>query len=191
MTKLVIIEGPDNTGKTTVINRLMKKYDNIYYIHCQKPVNADPILAALEQTNLFNKILQQIRHMTAYIKPELIILDRSWFGEYVYGCKYRGNGKEYVIDMIQKCINKLNEISEEIELEYYPILLTVDNPVFCIKNDDGLSLSHARLDNITDEVNRFNEIAEKFNINKVIVNSDLNFRPKDDIFTDVLYIINK
>lgn len=191
MTKLVIIEGPDNTGKTTVINELMSKYNNVYYIHCQKPSNVDDALAAAEQSQQFIKICLQICDLVTYANPEIIILDRSWFGEYVYGCKYRNNDKDYVINMINTCLNLLKVSIKHNDLIYCPILLTVDNPEFCIKHDDGCSLSEANLLNISDEINRFNEIAEIFNINKVIVNDGLNFRKKENIFNNVTNIINQ
>ena len=79
--------------------------------------------------------------------------------------------------------------------EYYTILLTVDNPEFCVKNDDGKSLSKADIDNVKDEVKRFDDIFSK-DINKsnglckVIVNNGMKFRPKEDILNDVLKIIN-
>ena len=196
MMKLVIIEGPDNTGKTTVINELIGLYDNVHYIHCQKPKSKDPIKAALEQQQNFEKLIKLIKALKEHIVPQLVILDRSWIGEYVYGCKYRGNGDEYVTEMIEKCYSELYDMKFSSPwFEYYTILLTVDNPEFCGKNDDGKSLSKADIDNVKDEVKRFDDIFSK-DINKsnglckVIVNNGMKFRPKEDILNDVLKIIN-
>ena len=196
--KLVIIEGPDNTGKTTVINELIGLFNEVYYLHCQKPEAKDPIKAAIEQRKNFEEIIRKIKAIKEmqHVHPELIILDRSWIGEYVYGCKYRGNGDEYVMEMIEECYKELYDMKFSSPwFEYYTILLTVDNPEFCVKNDDGKSLSEAKVENIKDEVARFNEVFSKNIANsnglcKVIVNNGMKFRSREDILNDVLKIMN-
>ena len=30
---IIVFEGPDGVGKTTLINHIRKKYDNSYYMH--------------------------------------------------------------------------------------------------------------------------------------------------------------
>lgn len=194
--KLVIIEGPDNTGKTTVINELIGLYNDVHYIHCTKPKSKDPIKAALEQRQNFKNLVKRIKTLKEHVVPQLVILDRSWVGEYVYGCKYRGNGEEYVIEMIEECYNELYDMKfSNPWFEYYTILLTANNPDFCMKNDDGKSLSDNKKENIKDEIDRFNKIfSTKFNkdayMTTVIVNDGDDFRPKEDILNDVLNIIN-
>lgn len=201
--KVVIIEGLDNTGKTTVIHRLMSMYDKVYYVHCQKPKAKDPILAALEQQESYTKIANMIVGLAINEKyrPDLVILDRSWLGEFVYGCRYRGNGQKFVLDMISKCASILSEYNNSADnlysaLDYHYILLTADDPRFCIKHDDGKSISEADMENIEYEMRAFDtvftiNIPGLFNRHKVIVNDGLEFRDKDTIFNEILDIINK
>ena len=43
--KVIIIDGPDNTGKNMVIHDLLEHYDSVKIIHCHKPENSadDPL----------------------------------------------------------------------------------------------------------------------------------------------------
>lgn len=195
--KLLIVEGLDNTGKTTLVNELISTYNNIYYIHCAKPKSTDPIECALEQYKYFQEIIDIIRKAVVYVTPTLIILDRSWVGEYVYGCLYRGNGDKYVIDMIMHCYNELEKIKKyftDINFTYDTLLMTVDDVEFCIKHEDGKSLSELNKENIEKEIERFNDIynkiLEKYDIHKIIVNDGLEFKSKLDIYNSVVNIIN-
>ena len=98
--------------------------------------------------------------------------------------------------MIEECYKELYDMKFSSPwFEYYTILLTVDNPEFCVKNDDGKSLSEAKVENIKDEVARFNEVFSKNIANsnglcKVIVNNGMKFRSREDILNDVLKIMN-
>lgn len=192
--KIVIIEGPDNTGKTTVISRLMSQSKRAYYIHCQKPAANDPISAAIEQRDSFFKILEDIRELAKTDLAELVILDRSWVGEYVYGCKYRGNSEEFVQRMIQQCYSELADICVEHNSSYVTILLTTDDATFCALNEDGESISQGKVADIINEAERFNDICFKMqhigNVHRIIVNDGLKFRDRDSIFKDVTTAIN-
>ena len=187
--KILIIEGPDNTGKTTLINRLMEQYNDVYYIHCSKPKETDPILCAIAQKNSFQKITDKINDLwECNICPELVILNRAWYGEYVYGCLYRGNGEEYVEQMIK-----------ELE-EYLPhnmpvriVLMTAENPEFLVKNEDGQSLSEGKKESIQIEINRFNYIINKSELpHKTICIHDKKgeFKSKDEIYNTVIKFLN-
>lgn len=196
--KVVIIDGPDNVGKTTLINRLIEDSSDAYYIHCKKPKSKDPIRAALEQNAYFKKLIEDIAKLKGALNTNLVILDRSWIGEYVYGCKYRNNGEEYVLDMINDIYNRLHNVKLNYDIkdhsfQYYTILLTVDNPDFCVMHDDGKSISQTDIENITDEINRFNNIFEwsdGMGWHKIIVNDGLNFKSENTIFKEVTRILN-
>lgn len=197
--KVIIIDGPDNVGKTTLINRLIENSSDAYYIHCQKPKSKDPVKAALEQKAYFKKLVEDIVKLKEAVEPELVIFDRSWIGEYVYGCKYRNNGEEYVLEMIDDIYKRLRIIESEYNakdhsFEYYTILLTVDNPEFCVRHDDGKSISQADIENITDEINRFDNIYrwarnKTMDWRKIIVNDGLNFKSENTIFEEVVHIL--
>lgn len=190
--KVVIIEGPDNVGKTTVIDQLIHRFDNVYYMHFQKPTATDSIYAALEQKKVFINAVNKIESLSQ-IKTDIVILDRSWLGEYVYGCKYRNNGEEFVLNMINECYGILHEKN----ITCYTVLLNAYTPDFCLKHEDGNSLSNSDKDNIKDEINRFNSLYDIYkNINeahmsRIIVNDRLEFRSKRDIFNEVLTAIGE
>lgn len=192
--KIIVIEGPDNTGKSTLINYLMSKYKHTLYIHCNKPNETDPIKAALSQRDYFQSIVDNIiwyEHNYVGIGTfiDAVILDRSWIGEYVYGCKYRGNGEEFTKEMIEALSSKLSRSLGNI-VRY--ILLTVDDPKFLVRNDDGKSISKAKLENIQDEIKRFDDIFEcvsqythKSYSLRYIVNDGLEFKPKEKLFNTI------
>lgn len=188
--KLIIVEGLDNTGKTTVINYLLTQFNSCFYFHCQKPINTDPIKSALEQKDLFYSLLNDILDINTRFKNiDAIILDRSWIGEYVYGCKYRGNGDEFVMDMIIYINDKLSVNN----IHTFNILLTVDNIDFIMNNDDGKSISNNKYENILNEKERFEYIFDEIpklnekNIytKKIVVNDNLKFKNKNDIFSEI------
>ena len=188
--KLIIVEGLDNTGKTTVINYLFTQFSSCFYFHCQKPINTDPIKSALEQKDLFYSLLNDILDINTRFKNiDAIILDRSWIGEYVYGCKYRGNGDEFVMDMIIYINDKLSVNN----IHTFNILLTVDNIDFIMNNDDGKSISNNKYENILNEKERFEYIFDEIpklnekNIytKKIVVNDNLKFKNKNDIFSEI------
>jgi thymidylate kinase len=191
--KVVIIDGLDNVGKTTVIDRLIHRFNNVHYIHFQKPTSSDTIYAAIEQRDSFLHNVYSIVDNLSNTDTQIVILDRSWLGEYVYGCKYRNNGEEYVINMIDDCYKVLLDN----DIECYTVILTVYNPEFCVKHEDGKSISSGKKEDIQDEIDRFESLYNIYknnnmvNISKIVVNDRLDFRPKDDIFNDVLTAIHE
>lgn len=164
----------------------MSLYDNVYYIHCTKPKTND----LNEQKVFFFKKIKEIKELynSLILSPELIILDRSWLGEYVYGSLYRKNDKQSIINIIEECYKELQN------LNYVTILLTCDNVDFCLKHSDKKSLSNDKKEYIINEINLFHEISlydfiNKPNIFELKVNDGLEFKDKDEIFNNVLSLI--
>ena len=193
--KVVIIEGIDNTGKTTVIHELMNRYDRVYYMHATKPDETDPVKCAIEQKKYFHTMVEDIRRVEqSNLNVDLIILDRSWLGEYVYGCLYRGNGDEYVKDMIKECYEHLSRLTMRLAGLNFSTILYIASPEFCAKNDDGKSISEGHIDAIARERERFIEILESDAVigKKCIINveKDGEFLPKDEIFEMTMNVIN-
>ena len=190
--KVVIIEGPDNVGKTTLLNRLSKVY-NIYYIHCTGPKSTDYTSQTIEQWQQYINVLKDIHGISKLKNADrmVVILDRSWVGEYVYGCKYRNANDETVCQMIDTCYTMLNDMDNVVNTT---ILLTVDNPEFCVRNDDGLSLSQANKYDIADEIARFDNIfehnpASMCNCHRIVVNDGMQFRSDDGPYKEISDII--
>lgn len=189
-TKLIIIEGTDNVGKDTVIYQLLQKFDVIKLIHCNKPKSKTPEEAADEQRDLFWNIADENVHDYIHGKTDCIIHNRSWYGEYVYGCMYRNNKEDRVINQIHFYENYLMSNIPAKDICF--ITLLSNNSNFLVKNDDGLSISEAKKELIETETNRFKEIFELSNLpNKhiIYVNDGENWRSKQDIINEVMNYI--
>lgn len=79
---IIIISGPDFSGKSTLANDLMQKYRNHVYIHCA----VTPNILSLH-TNAIRSALKLSRDFT-------VIIDRLHYSELVYGPIFR-NGVSY------------------------------------------------------------------------------------------------
>ena len=182
--KIIIIEGPDNCGKDTLINKLKDYYRDVRVLHAGIP----------SSKNLFEFYYEGLIHDTldGYYDHSLsaVIHNRSIYGEYVYGPKYRNEQKEDVAKLIHKLeVGQLKTFIFSKDL--YIILLTSSSSNLLVKNDDGLSLSSKKSD-IEDELQAFNDIFDKSmieNKKKVFVNDGNNFRGKDDIYKDVIHFV--
>ena len=184
--KLIIIEGTDNVGKDTVINQLLNRYKDAKVYHCEKPKSKDAKEAAKEQYNSFLSLAKE----NSISKDTTIIHNRSWYGEYVYGVKYRNNDENKVKKSILEFENILLNNIDDVCL----IMLLSDNSDFLVKNDDGLSISQAKKELIEDETKRFEEIFNFSTIpNKriIYVNNGENWRTKEEIIGEVYNAINK
>ena len=184
--KLIIIEGTDNVGKDTVINQLLDRYKDAKVYHCEKPKSKDAKEAAKEQYNSFLSLTKE----NSVSKDTTIIHNRSWYGEYVYGVKYRNNDENEVKKSILEFENILLNNIDDVCL----IMLLSDNSDFLVKNDDGLSISQAKKELIEDETKRFEDIFKFSTIpNKriIYVNNGENWRTKEEIIGEVYNAINK
>ena len=184
--KLIIIEGTDNVGKDTVINQLLDRYKDAKVYHCEKPKSKDAKEAAKEQYNSFLSLAKE----NSTSKDTTIIHNRSWYGEYVYGVKYRNNDENEVKKSILEFENILLSNIDDVCL----IMLLSDNSDLLVKNDDGLSISKAKKELIEDETKRFEEIFKFSTIpNKCIiyVNNGENWKSKEEIINKIYEIIEK
>lgn len=191
--KLIIIEGTDNTGKDTVIANIIRKYPCVKIYHCCKPKGCTPEECQQEQFDLFTALA--VHNISDHTNSDIsaTIHNRSWYGEYVYGCMYRGNLETWVKDMIlrEEQLLKLGIGDDDIFL----ITLLSDNADFLVRNDDGLSISEAKKERIEEETKRFVEIhnfSTLKNKHIVWVNEGDHFRSREDIWNEIdTFIDNK
>lgn len=177
--KLIIIEGTDNTGKDTVIKQLLNRYKDAKVYHCEKPKSKDAVQAAKEQYDSFLNLAKE----NVSSNDTAIIHNRSWYGEYVYGVKYRNNDENEV----KKSILEFEKIVLDNIHDVCLIMLLSNNSDFLVKNDDGLSISKAKKELIEDETKRFEEIFQFSTIpNKhiIYVNEGENWRTKEEIINE-------
>ena len=186
--KILIIEGCDRSGKDTLINELKNDYEKVLVLHSGIPSNDDT-------KDLYSYYYDNLIHNTlnAYYNTDndLVIHNRSMYGEYVYGTKYRSEDKESVLKTISNLeASQLNTFIRKDQL--YFVLLSSTDPSVLANNDDGNSYS-SKVNDIQDELNLFKEVFDRSKIkNKkiVYVNDGPNFRSKRDIYNDVSSFIN-
>lgn len=191
--KIVIIEGTDNVGKDTVINRLFNERVGSIMTHCEKPPKGSTDEMRKYQESLFisllgNTTMEYLNHKDDSV---YLIHNRSWYGEYVYGCMYRNNDGDNVIKFVNKLEELLLNIVDEKDICF--ITLLSDNMEFLSRNEDGLSLSSGKEELIKEETERFKTIFNHSLIpNKhiVYVNNGNKFRDRDDIYNEILSYIS-
>lgn len=187
MKKIIIIEGVDNCGKDSLINRLKTDFNNPRIIHAGVPPKG---------CSLFDYYYEGLIHDTldGYYdnKCDAVIHNRSMYGEFVYGPKYRGCTPSKIADMIYRLeIGQLRTFIFSNEL--YFILLTSSDVDLLAKNDDGKSISNKAAD-IQDEINSFDTIFNLSGIEnkkKIFVNNGNSFRDKSDIYNEAISFITK
>ncbi|MCK9447286.1 hypothetical protein M0Q50_10585 [bacterium] len=195
--KLLLICGGDNMGKTSLIKDLCDYYDykNIVIRHCDKPsknISQNEILnyqfKCFEQEFKMVNYIQQMNHKFMY-HNNIIIYDRFYLGEFVYGSLFRNYDPELIKNQIlileEKYIKTLLNYSE-----IYLITLTADTQFF-FNNEDGKSYSQT-IEEKEKELNLFKEIHELSLIpKKLMIKVDNNgiFRDKNEILNEVIEFI--
>lgn len=128
----IIIEGPDNVGKSTLINNIKKTFNTstfhtLHYSNVRQPTIEEHI----EYSSLLYKEMFSICDFITKNQNSNTICDRSHIGEMVYSPLYRNYSGDYVL-YIEK---------EQSNLDDYILIVLIDDPNNLIKRDDGLSHS--------------------------------------------------
>lgn len=158
-TKLIIIDGMDNTGKTTLINRLTSVLQdqlnmNIKIIHLEKPPKEIkkediPHYSHMYYTDILVKQLNTLYNTDEY---DYIILDRGWISEYVYAPLYRNRTYEEVVEDNIVLDYKVSKIFGKQNIYLYVL---IGDTNFLLKHEDNLSLSKSNKNLINTEYNLF------------------------------------
>jgi len=203
--KVIIVEGMDNTGKSTMIDRLIKYLarkdgidadKQIYVKHLVKPDGENDIERAtnIDITN-FN-LATFLINAHKENKYKYIILDRAWYSEYVYGQLYRNRQEHEIRKRVQNIEEYLNNyFFKHIDtVSFHLLIFLATDPNFYIKHEDGQSLSigNEQRDLIIKEMSLFTNIAYMANVeNKgiILVNNGSEFLTEDTIFKKIKNII--
>lgn len=146
MTQVFIIEGPDRCGKGTIIENLIRytNAQNYLILHSGKPNTKNLSIQQIKDNQYYynNNQIKLIKEN--YQNYDLIILDRSYIGEYVYGNLYRN--MNYTIEDMQEFeqfsfINWLNK-AHDCSLQ---LILVSDSPENRLSREDGNSLAGFKL----------------------------------------------
>lgn len=212
--KVLLLEGLDNVGKSTIANELITRYKekyNILFMHSRSPKPQEGVDPLTYQTAEFLMKADIAGYMAMYeesktpwivnpnahcLSETLCIFDRSWLDEYVYGQIYRNEKPEDIFDMIKFCFRHLtyDELAHKVE----PIIVYLDaSPEFSIAKDDGKSFTsnieqyNEKLYQVTKEYNLFMsvlDLCESNNFCKTLmvnVQDGDNYRPLDNIIDDI------
>ena len=199
----LIFEGPDNLGKSTIINKIVSNFKDtrdICMMHSRGPQNLDGEDPFIHQTNVFRDKATKLLMMSSselHLKTcpkNIAILDRAWYGEYVYGQIYRNADPTRVLNMINTCNLMLGAT-------VFVVIQLTASPEFIVSHDDGLSFTsdlqkEERLAKVAHEIELFDECFEKMqggkHIIKVNVEGDnLNYRNIEDIYNEIISKLNK
>lgn len=181
--KIVIIEGTDNIGKDTIISNIIKDYETVTLIHCSSPKSKNISDAIEEQKLLFNNQILDI--ITKKYNTDILIFNRSFIGEYVYGSIYRNRDMLNTMIYINNLEDMLNSYINKNDLIYIQLL---SSSIELMKNnEDNKSLSKGDYDKIKKEIELFTEIYD----NSHIVNKHLIYVNDGDKFRDLNEIIKE
>jgi thymidylate kinase len=188
--KLIICEGTDVIGKNTLIEGICDhyEYDNIMVRHFAKPPKDLDGKEALDfqmltficENNLLKHISERDKEIYSY-HESIVIYNRSYLGEYVYGQMFRNISKE-------ELEKKITNFEEYFISNYDPklVMLTAD-PSFCLEREDGHSFSQT-LEQKTREIELFDEVYDLSSIKdklKIKVDDLDGFIPKEKILKQV------
>lgn len=179
----LIVEGPDNVGKSTLINNLNNYYNKLtmHNLHYSNVKQENTIEVIKHNKKLYDEMF---RLMIYALKQDYtgVICDRSHLGEIVYGNIYRGYTGDYVLD-IEKDYHHILDIFENLFL-----ITLVDEPENLISREDGLSLS-TDLDKKQRELELFDLAHNSSNIKHKLI---INIKDKDAeaVFKEVTEFID-
>lgn len=173
---IVILEGPDNVGKSSITKEVHKLLvENNYLVH-QLHYSSIPGLS-LEKNKIYSKKLYIDMFETLMTRTYqsnynvAFILDRSHIGEMIYSPMYRKYSGDYVLD-IECYYTKFLEFWNSIYL-----ITIIDSPENLIARDDGLSFS---IDKVKKQIeidgfiraNKLSNIKNKFIVECIDKNLD-------------------
>lgn len=193
--KLIIIEGTDRTGKSTLINELCEyyNYDNVTIRHFGKPIKTSSKDNTIKyQLSKFYNEVNLLKFLNDEKNPyfeNIVIWNRSHIGEYVYGQKFRS----YTHEESNNIINNINTyLYNNINVEDIKLIYLYGDSEFLLKNEDGESFSKNSEDKLH-EMNLFDDIINKSSINNIIkvkVNDDMEYKPRKEVLGKILNFIN-
>lgn len=163
MSKYIIIEGSDNTGKSTQADLLIKNLNHLTFhkMHYSAlPFKDDKKKNQEYSLRMYNdmfRIMNELKNSDINI-----IFDRSHLGESVYAPLYRGYSGDYIFNLEREYVNNLKN-------NLYLITL-VNDPSTIYSRDDGKSF-YKNEEGVKAEVEGFKISHKKSNIkNKLIIN---------------------
>lgn len=183
--KLLIFDGMDNTGKSTTIKQFTELLDAVGYtyliIKADNPIKPGTdingprkktieTLTTAYYDRFVNKILENA------FRYSIIILDRSWISEYVYGQIYRDRSEMNCIKQIYQIEDKIRKVFHD---QTYLILNITTNSNALKYWEDGKSLSKNSENMFINEYNMFSTIHSYTTIEHKLIYDPFQSSSKD------------
>lgn len=201
--KILILEGCDNVGKTSLIANLVKQYNtkyNIVICHCGKPLPG--VSQQIFFTNQYYYIKDLYNISRSNNKETLLIYDRFVIGEYVWGTMYRNGDLEIIKNSI---VNPtLEKIINIVGIDNIVHVLLVADSHHLYMNDDGNSYASIEtknefIDKIDKQQKLFIDCISNpiYNATKYLIYDvedglrHLTFLPEDKICNDIVEYLTK
>jgi len=181
--KVIIVEGPDNCGKNTLIQNIIDNNDVVKVIHCHKPDKDDKhpfdTMKKIYFSHANNVIKDNIQEHV-----DVIIFNRYYQSEYIYGQLYRNGDPIHIKEFILRLESYLRNNIKDSDLYY--IQLMTDSIDLLIENEDGLSLSGGKKEQIEKELDLFKDIYDFSTLNKkmIYINDGNKFKPQETILKE-------
>jgi thymidylate kinase len=185
MEKLIIIEGTDRTGKDTLVNRLVESAEHAVKRHFTFPEGKTDEDKKFFQQLVFNREFRIWKIVDREMRNTLMVWNRSYIGEAVYGTIYRNSSPHEWLWDLEK------HWEMHIDPRVYLVVLYAD-PEFLVAKEDGKSYSNSLQDK-TREVEAFLEAFHKTAIQRKLlikVNDGGEYIDREDIFNQVISFVN-
>lgn len=134
---LLIIEGMDRCGKSTLVEHLRKRYftsPNILVHHSSSPPKVEN--PNLWELNHYSSLFQTAQDLVKFGGYD-VIFDRFHLGAAVYGEKYRGANPADVYELDNRYLRDYSSAA---------LILLIDDPEAIASRDDGDSLEKSLKD---------------------------------------------
>lgn len=176
---IIILEGMDNTGKSTLANQLREVFTDTVMVHSTKPPLSVKTPFDWEMRYYFNTAVMFSEN------PLNTILDRFHLGTYVYGKRYRNYTDDEVTQLFDLTEGAL--LSGDQPVYLFTLIDTGSN---LVSRDDGLSFEQTAPDyDITREA--FIKAHDKSSLNKLLIDVSANGGMKNNLNTVLEFIDGK
>ena len=184
MKKLIIIEGQDRAGKSTLIQSLIRTLPNCLVTHWGSATGSTDMEKKANQQQFFINHMETWRYLQGSpINPQHLIWDRAHLGEYVYGTIYRDTQPDTWVPQLEE---------EYLAGDDVYMIYLCGTPEFLLRNDDGESFT-VDIAQKTAEANAFLVAFQKSQVNRkllIVVDTGDSYRPQAEILNQVLQFIN-
>lgn len=168
----IILEGLDNTGKTTQINNIREEFNSSFFLTFHLSNIKTKKWTKESYKGYFKNLYVEYFELIESDEYDLLF-DRFHLGEFVYSPIYRNYSGDYVFQLEEIIENKNN---------VYLIVL-IDEVKNLLKREDGKSHS-IKIEDKQKEIDLFIEAFNKSKIkNKLLIN--INGKTEQEVFKEI------